>query len=187
MVQLSQTEIIELVNLKDFNLHIYSNDNPIDFFLEFDLHYPDKLYDYHNDYHLTGGKMEANKDLLSDYQLQIKEDEKFSLVRNKKRIPNLGNKIKHKPHYQNSKLYLKKIQRILEFKQEPFLKPYIEHNTDLLRGTEKEGNKIKIEDAKLSDGAAFAQSLENLMNKVDVKIVTIRKQYLTWSCRPSFK
>ena len=111
MMKLSQTEIFQLVNLKDFNLHSYFSDSLINFFLEFDLHYPDKLYDYHNDYHLTGGKIEVNKDLLSDYQLQIKEDKKFSLVRNKKRIPNLGKKIKHKPQYQNSKLYLKKIQR----------------------------------------------------------------------------
>ena len=63
-------------------------------FLEFDLYYPDKKYDFHNDYPLTGEKIEVSKDLLSNYQLQIKDDENFSLGRNKKRIPNLGNKVK---------------------------------------------------------------------------------------------
>ena len=32
---------------------------------------------------------------------------------------------------------------MLEFKQKPFLKPYIKRNTDLRRETEKEGSTIK--------------------------------------------
>ena len=35
---------------------------------------------------------------------------------------------------------IKKIHGILEFKQELFLKPYIEQNIDLQREVEKEGN-----------------------------------------------
>ena len=63
----------------------------------------------------------------------------FFLVKAKKLILNLGNKKKNKTknklYYQNLKLYLnlelqlKKIHRILEFKEEP----YIEGNTELQR------------------------------------------------------
>ena len=63
----------------------------------------------------------------------------FFLVKAKKLILNLGNKkkkkTKNKLYYQNLKLYLnlelqlKKIHRILEFKEEP----YIEGNTELQR------------------------------------------------------
>ena len=87
--------------------------------------------------------------MLSDYQLQIIEHNNFFLGKNKKLFPNLGNKRTYKLHYQNLKLYLslglqlKKIHRILEFKQQPFLKPYIKHNASLQRETEKEGNKIQ--------------------------------------------
>ena len=38
---------------------------------------------------------------------------------------------------------IKKIHRILEFKQEIFLKPYIKRNTDLRRESEKEVNKFQ--------------------------------------------
>ena len=31
------------------------------------------------------------------------------------------------------------------------------------------------------------KSVENPVNKIDVKLVTIRKQYLKWSFRPIFK
>ena len=43
--------------------------------------------------------------MLSDYQLQIIEDNNFSLAKNTKIAPNLHNKRKYK-HYQNLKLYL---------------------------------------------------------------------------------
>ena len=77
-------------------------------------------------------------------------------------------------------LQLKKIHRILEFKQEPLLKPYIKRNTDLRREAEKEGNKRKKQNAKLRKNATFGKSMENPTNMVDVKIVSTRKQYLKW-------
>ena len=49
------------------------------------------------------------------------------------------------------------------------------------REAENEGNKIKKQNAKLRSNAIFGRSIENPINKVDVKIVTIRKQYLRWS------
>ena len=43
--------------------------------------------------------------MLSNYQLQIIEDNNFFLGKNKKLLPNLGNKGKYKLHYRNLKLY----------------------------------------------------------------------------------
>ena len=46
--------------------------------------------------------------MLSKYQLQIMEDNDFSLGKTKKKLPlNLRNKIKYKLHYQNLKLKVK--------------------------------------------------------------------------------
>ena len=45
--------------------------------------------------------------------------------------------------------------KILEFKQERFLKPYIKCSTDLRREAEKEGNQIKKQNAKLRNNAIF--------------------------------
>ena len=44
--------------------------------------------------------------MLSEYQLQIIECNKFSLSKNKKLNPKLGNKVKCKFYYQNLKFYL---------------------------------------------------------------------------------
>ena len=73
---------------------------------------------------------------------------------------------------------IKKNHRILEFKQEPLLKPCIERNTDLRKEAEQEGNKIKKQNARLRNHAIFDKSIENPMNKVAIKFVTTRKQFL---------
>ena len=75
--------------------------------------------------------------------------------------------------YLNLGLQLRKFRRILEFKQEPFLKPYIEHITALRREVKKEVNKIKV---FIVENAVFSTSIENPMNSVDLKPVTTMKQ-----------
>ena len=74
--------------------------------LEIDLDYPDELHNLHNDYPLASEKIKVTKEMLSEYQLQIIEDNNSSHGENKTLIPNLGNKRNCKLHYQNLKLYL---------------------------------------------------------------------------------
>ena len=91
---------------KDFNVDNYSDDSPIGYFLEINLDYPDELHNLHNDYPLAGEKIKVTKEMLSEYQLQIIEDNNSSHGENKTLILNLGNKRKYKLHHQNLKLYL---------------------------------------------------------------------------------
>ena len=55
------------------------------------------------------------------------------------------------------------------------------------REAEKEGNKIKKQNAKLKINAIFGKSIENPVNNVDVKILTTIEQYLKWSFIWTFK
>ena len=64
-------------------------------------------------------------------------------------------------------LQLRKTHRVLGFKQKAFLKPYVEHKS---KKAEKEDNKVKKKKTKLKKQRIFCKSLENSMNKVDVKI-----------------
>ena len=65
------------------------NDIPIGSFLEVYLDYPDDL---HKDYPLAGANIKVTAEMLSNYQLQIIEDNDFCTGRGKKTIPNLGKK-----------------------------------------------------------------------------------------------
>ena len=53
----------------------------------------------------------------------------------------------------------------------------MERNADFQREVGKEVNKIKRKNANLRNNAIIDKLIENWMNKIDVKIVTIRKQY----------
>ena len=108
MMQLLPTEILDWVYPKDFNPGNYSNNSPVGCFLEVDLDYPDELHDLQfaicmicNAYPLAGETIEVTEKMLPHYQLKTVEDNNFSLDENKKLIPNLVNKRKHKLHYQN--------------------------------------------------------------------------------------
>lgn len=67
------------------------------------------------------------------------------------------------------------------------IKPYIKCNTDLQRNADKEGNKIKNQNAKLKSSVIFGKSIENPKNNVDVKFVNNREKYLKWSFGPNFR
>ena len=142
------------------------NDILLGCFLVVDLNYPDQLHNLCNDYPLAGKKIEVANN--------------FPLGEIKKPIPNLGNKRKYKVHFKTwDFVWGYTTKKFKQFKQEPFLKSYIERNTELQREVEK-GNKIKKQNAKLRNNAIFGNSTENPMNKVDVNTVTTRKQYLKW-------
>ena len=84
MKELLLTEVLDWVNLKDFNLGSYSNDSPKGCFLEVKFDYPLELPHLHNDHPLAGEKMKVVDEILSKYQLQIVEDNNFSPGKNQK-------------------------------------------------------------------------------------------------------
>ena len=47
--------------------------------------------------------------------------------------------------------------------------------------------KKKKKYAKLRNNAVFGKLIKNPVNKIDVKIMTTRKQYFKYSLRPTFK
>ena len=104
--------------------------------LEVDLEYPRELHDLHNDYCLAPEKMKVTKNMLSRYWKKIAEKYKISIGQVNKLIPTLKSKEKYLLHYRDLQLYLAlclnltKVHRVLEFDQSPWLKQYIDFNTE---------------------------------------------------------
>ena len=75
------------------------------------------------------------KEWLSDYQTELLDNK--SMLNVTKLVPNLMDKKKYVVHYKNLQLYLslgmklRKIHRVLEFDEKPWLEPYIRLNTEL--------------------------------------------------------
>ena len=127
--------------------------------LEVDLEYPENLHDLHNDYPFCPERVECKNGV-------------------EKLIPNLRNKTKYVIHYKNliqclkAGLKLKKIHRGIKFIESEWMKPYIEMNTNLRT---KAKNNFEKDFFKLMNNSVFGKTMENIRNRVNVKLVNTRK------------
>ena len=60
-----------LKNVDEFDVMSISEKSPIEYFLEIDLEYSDKLHELHNDYPLPPEKRAVSGDMLSKYCKKI--------------------------------------------------------------------------------------------------------------------
>ena len=108
--------------------------------LEVDVEYPEELHNEHNDFPFLCEKME------------IKKVEKL--------VPNLSDKKKYVVHIRafdqalKHGLKLEKVHRLIEFDQQPWLKPYIDFNTNLRA---KSINEFEKDFFKLMNNLVFVR------------------------------
>ena len=138
--------------------------------LEVDLEYPEKLHDLHNDYPLAPERVTVNKV--------------------EKLIPNLNDKKNYVIHHETLKLYislglkLTKIHRGITFDECAWLKPYIDLNTNLRA---KATNDFEKDFFKLMNNSVFGKTMENIRNRVDIRLVTRESQAKKLTCKPNYQ
>ena len=122
--------------INKIDLTKYKEDSTRGLILEVNLEYPKKLHDLHNDYPLGPEKVKVTNKMLSEYSKKIADKYNISTGLVHKLIPTLGNKEKYVLHYRNLQLYIDlglkvtKVHRVLKFDQSPWLKQYIDFNTE---------------------------------------------------------
>ena len=122
--------------INKIDLGKYKADGKKGLILEVDLEYPQELHDMHNDYPLCPEKVRVSNDMLSGYCKKIAEKYNISIGLVSKLMPTLRDKKEYMLHYHNLQLYLdlglkiKKVHRVLKFDQSPWLKQYINFNTE---------------------------------------------------------
>jgi hypothetical protein len=165
------------------------DDSPIGYLLEVDLEYPETLHDLHNDYPLAPESVLITEDMLSDFCRSFKQKHFDS----KKLVPNLRNKVKYTVHYRNLKLYtslgivLTKIHRVLSFAQKPWMKPYIDFNTQKRKFAKNDFEKDLF---KLMNNSVFGKTMENVRLRKNIELVSDEKKLMKLLSKPqldSFK
>ena len=175
--------------INNTNLAEYKEDSKKGLILEVDLEYPTELHDLHNDYPLAPEKVKVTNDMLSDYSKRIANEYNISTELVHKLIPTLSNKEKYVVHYRNLQLYtelglkITKIHRVLEFNQSPWLKQYIEFNTEQRKEAK---NAFEKDFFKLMNNSVFGKSMENLRKRVDVRLITDEKKLLKMVAKPTY-
>ena len=150
---------------------------------EVDTEIPKELHNKFKDYPLAPEIKSINENMLSDYQkylndkLNIKYNEK-----DKKLILDLLPKKNYKVYFKNIEYYLKlglrvtKVHRILTFDEKPFLKEYIDLNTELRK---KSKNDLEKDLFKLMNNAIFVKSMENVLNRSNIKLINNNPEKLS--------
>ena len=167
----------------------YKEDSDKGIILEVDLKYPKELHDLHNDYPLAAEKIKVTNDMLSEYCKNISDKYNISIGLVHKLIPTLNNKKKYVLHYRNLQLYLSlglkvdKIHRVLEFKQSPWLKQYIDFNTEKRKSAK---NDFEKDFFKLMNNSVFGKTMENIRKRVDVRLVTDENKLLKLASKPTY-
>ena len=169
------------------NLGKYTENSKKGLILE--VEYPQELHDLHNDYPLGPEKVKVAKDMLSDYCKKIADKFNISSGLVHKLIPTLNDKEKYILHYRNLQLYLslglklKKIHRVLEFDQSPWLKQYIDFNTQKRTHAK---NSFEKDFFKLMNNSVFGKTMENIRKRVDVRLVTSKEKLSKLASKPTY-
>ena len=175
--------------IEKINLNKYTENSNKGMILEVDLEYPQELHDLHNDYPLGPEKMKVIDEMLSNYCKKIQKKFNISTGLVHKLIPTLNNKQKYVLHYRNLQLYLnlglklKKIHRVLEFDQSPWLKQYIDFNTQKRTHAK---NSFEKDFFKLMNNSVFGKTMENIRKRVDVRLVTSKEKLLKLASKPTY-
>ena len=151
----------------DINVLNIPDDSPKGYILEVDLKYPKELHNLHSDFPLAP----ENQNLL-------------------KLLTTLYDKERYVIHYTTLKLYVKlglkleKIHKVLEFNQSDWLKKYINFNTALRT---KAKNYFEKDFFKLMNNAVFGKSMENIRNRVDIKLCSNEQKIEKLIAKPNFE
>ena len=180
-VKTTNETVNRILNKKDNSLHGY--------FLEVDLDYPENLHEDHSDFPMAPAKIKIKEEMLSPYCLEIKEENNIKVGVCNKLIPNLMPKNNYVVHYRNLKYYLskglvlKKVHRILEFKQSDWMKPSIDFNTQKRNEATNEADKTLF---KLLNNDAYGKTLENMKKRIKIWIIKNEKHFIKYASRPTY-
>ena len=175
--------------INKIDLAKYKEDSKKGLILEVDLEYPEELHDPHNDYPLGPEKIKVTDNMLSKYCKDIAKKYNISTGLVHKLIPTLSNKKNYVLHYRNLQLYLSlglkinKIHRVLEFNQSPWLKQYIDFNTEKRKNAK---NDFEKDFFKLMNNSVFGKTMENIRKRVDVRLVTDENKLLKLASKPTY-
>ena len=147
----------------------YDEDSDIGYNLEVDVEYPRNLHQLHNDLPFLPERMKINNCTKLVCNLNDKENYPVHVLALKQAL--------------NHGLKFKKVHSVTEFRQEYWLKPYNDMNTELRKNVKNNFEKYFF---KLMNNSVFGKTMENVRNHRDIKLVTTDKRRSILASEPNY-
>ena len=164
----SNIHIDDDINLWVNHIMQIADDASEGYFFQVDLEYPDTLHNNHDDYPLCPIKMQIERHRLSQYQQNLSDKLDVNLNGSEKLCLTLDDKVKYICHYTSLKLYLslglklKKIHKILKFKQHAWAREYVCLNTFLRKNASSDFEEAL---SKFQNNNMYGKTIENVIEK----------------------
>lgn len=172
--------------IEHFDINQVADDGERGYVLVVDLAYPEALHKLHSDYPLAPEKKTITKDMLSGYSKSIFDGRRAT----EKLVPNLYDKEDYIVHYRLLKFYIqhgliiKKVTKVLSFRQAPWMQGYIDANTVRRQAALSEFVSTLY---KLANNIVFGKSMENVRLRVNMNLVSSETRALKLVAKPHFK
>ena len=117
---------------------------------------------------------------MSDYYLEIANEHNINIGSAKKLVTNLMEKDNYVIYYRNLQQFLelgmklKKIHRILKFKQSDRIKTYTDFNAQKRKEATNEADKNLL---KLLNNAVYVKTMEKMRKRIIIRILKNEKRY----------
>lgn len=160
------------------------------FIFEVDLEYPIGLHDEHSDYPLAPEPLQILEKELSPQAKHIKESNKLHYTSVTKLCTTLNKKKNYILHYKNLQCYLKhgliltKIHRVLQFRQFPWIRTFIDMNVAKRQAADNDFDKDLY---KLMNNSVFGKTMENEMGRIDFQLVNDNKKRMKLVARSNYE
>ena len=172
-----------------FDLNKVTADSETGHILEVDLLYPKEIHDENNDYPFCCEHKILENDMLSPYAKSIADKHELTSGKSSKLIASMNNKTKYVIHEMNLKqavdagLILTKIHRVIEFKQEPRMKDFIDFNINKRKESKNEFEKGFF---KIMCNATYGRTLMNLRKRQNISLINDATKLNDCAKKPDF-
>ena len=162
----------------------------VGYIIECDLEFPKEIHDKLKEFPPCPETLAPSTEMLSKYQKTLIEKDNIKVGGCAKLVPHLMKHEKYCIHYRNLKFVeelgvkITKVHNVVEFNQKPWLKQYIDFNTDKRKEAKNEFEKDFF---KLMNNAVFGKTMENVKNRINLHLTTDETNAVKWFSKINFK
>ena len=157
-----------------FHLNNVSAESETGHILEVDLLYPKEIHESNNDHPFCCKHKILEDDMLSPYAKSIANKHELASGKSSKLLASMNNNTKYVIHGMNLKqavdagLILTEIHRVIEFKQKPWMKDFIDFNINKRKESKNQFEKGFF---KIMSNATHGRTLMNLRKRQNISFI----------------